>query len=229
LGRGAGDALIAAFVCVDGLGTAEMEFFSIVSRMRPELAVYVYGNERSAARIRRAIELGAKGDVNKAVIDALAAPLSGPASQPETSDTHSGAPRTSSSVTDSAPGGVIQDALPRDVPQDTPAVVRPDEDLEPTVAEPYGEEKSDDEAPGAPVRVPWLRYGDGPVRAAPQRVPPAAGPPGPSEPAAPRSPSIEPLLTDEELQALIGSDISTIVPGKRATTLEERGKEEKSP
>ena len=60
----------ALLVCVDDLGRAEMEFFSIVSRIRRDVPVYVYGEERARHRVERAVALGAV-EADEAAIFAL--------------------------------------------------------------------------------------------------------------------------------------------------------------
>jgi hypothetical protein len=75
----------------------------------------------------------------------------------------------------------------------------------PTPTEPI---RADEEDPRKPARVPWLRYGDRPARVAPNARPPA---PSLDRPA-PRSVSFEPLLTEEELRALMSDDIAAIAP-----------------
>ncbi|MGH7185043.1 MAG: hypothetical protein ACREIB_02040, partial [Pseudomonadota bacterium] len=62
------------------------------------------------------------------------------------------------------------------------------------------------------ARVPWLRYGDRPARVAPPRR--DLLPQSPDfEPQTPNPPlSYEPLLTEEELNALISEDIAAIAP-----------------
>lgn len=61
----------ALLVCVDDLGRAEMEFFSIVARTRRGLPVYAYGEERARHRVESAVALGAI-EASEAVILALA-------------------------------------------------------------------------------------------------------------------------------------------------------------
>jgi hypothetical protein len=70
----------------------------------------------------------------------------------------------------------------------------------------------DDEPAEEPVRVPWLRYEDRPTRTAPKppTVPSRKPPDADREPAAPKAD--QPLLTEAELQALLGGDISAVTP-----------------
>ena len=79
----------------------------------------------------------------------------------------------------------------------------------PTPTEPI---RADEEAPRKPARVPWLRYGDRPARVAPNAREPAPEPPPSLGRPSPRSVSFEPLLTEEELRALMSDDIAAIAP-----------------
>ena len=68
--------------------------------------------------------------------------------------------------------------------------------------------------------MPWQPYGDRPTRAAPQRTPPTPAPAPAQEPLPSADADREtspgrssaPLLTEAELQALLGDDISAIAP-----------------
>jgi hypothetical protein len=171
----------AVIVCLDGLGTPEFEFFSILSRVRRDLKVYVYGSAGAEARIAKAVECGATGSVTEEVLSELAG---GPLCPPEAE-----APvRTPERRNDIA-------VAPADPPPD------PADQTPRTMAE---------EDARKPARVPWLRYGDRPARVAPshRELPPQAPNPNPQTPNPPRS--YEPLLTEEELQALMSDDIAAI-------------------
>lgn len=61
----------ALLVCVDDLGRAEMEFFSIVARTCRGVPVYAYGEERARHRVESAVALGAI-EASEATILALA-------------------------------------------------------------------------------------------------------------------------------------------------------------
>jgi len=63
-----------------------------------------------------------------------------------------------------------------------------------------------------PARVPWLRYGDRPARVAPPRHGHAPNAPCPPS-------SCEPLLTDEELRALMNDDIDAKTSEDSGSTL----------
>ena len=170
----------AVIVCLDGLTTPEFEFFSIVTRMRKDVSVYVYGSGRAEARIAKAIELGAKGP---ATADLLAELTGGPPA----------------SVIGQVPPPPCEegDEMPR--PPASP----------PTPPEPI---RAEEEDPRKPARVPWLRYGDRPARVAPNARQPAPKPPPSLDRPSPRSVSFEPLLTEEELRALMSDDIAAIAP-----------------
>ncbi len=186
-------------VCVDGLGVPELEFFSIVSRMGPNLDVYVYGHKRSRSRIKRAIELGASGEVTEELLRALAESCSAPA---QTGD---------------QPDSVIRAAAPQirtDPVPDVPGAGQPE-----VAPRPNKKAQGDDEENTSPVRVPWSRYADRPARTAPAR----RAPPSPevlaTQPARPEQTLSEPLLTDEELRALLGDDVAAIAPEEPPTPL----------
>lgn len=169
----------AVIVCLDGLGAAEFEFFSIVSKLRRDLKVYVYAAARSESRIARAVKLGAKGPVTREVL----AELAGGPPVPMTVETTT---RASERVTDKPVSRVFAPA-----PSDPPRI-------------------DEQDAPKS-ARVPWMRYGDRPARVAPphREPPPHAPNPNPHTPTPPRS--YEPLLTEEELRALMSDDLAAIV------------------
>ncbi len=220
LGRGEPNAPRAVIVCVDGLGAAEMEFFGLVSRVRRSVNVYVYayphGGERSTSRVARAIGLGATGQATEDVIRTLAEIVTQQNVRADLED----APGDDQSPTQtfeeltSAPPPIREKPVTEVLEESAPVVAAelpeagPDQlgaDEEPVV----------DDAPDGPVRVPWLRYNDGPDRVAPRRREPLAADPATTEPATSRSAPRRPLITSEELQALLGDDIAAIAPNDR--------------
>ena len=251
------EAWQAIFVCVDGLGSAEMEFFSIVSRTRRDLDVYVYGGDRSASQVARAIERGASGEATEEVVRKLAAmpvtesrvgsappevprgesaanseaptvqhPGTGesarePSPHPAASDVAASIAQVEPSVSASAePGATTSDQQHADI-AGIPSTATPAEPPETTsdetsaaqADETEAREEADDKASAATVRVPWLRYGDGPARTPPKRSESSPNrSESPRRSASKASPQHEPLLTDEELQALLGDDIAAITP-----------------
>ena len=178
--RPSSNSLHAVIVSLDGLGIREFEFFSIISKLRRDLKVYVYAAARSDSRIARAVELGATGPLTREVL----AELAGGPPAPMTMEACEGA---SEHMTDKLVSPVIL----------------------PTPTEPprFGVE----DAP-KPARVPWQRYGDRPTRVAPpRRYNPPSQPLNPNPPTPNHPRSYEPLLTDEELRALMSDDIATNV------------------
>ena len=197
----------AVVVCVDGLATSEFEFFKLASRDHAGTPVYVCGPPASAARMQRAIEAGARGvitpdDVEELIHDVL--PVNG-RSIPE-------APQRAGQ----APPAEARPAAPAAEPTSIselaiPIVSRfpdPDaENAEPTAELDDEETITDADAfgPAGPARVPWKSYGDWPVRKPPLR--PGSTPPTPP----PSAVSLfdGPLLTPEELEALMREDFRT--------------------
>lgn len=200
------DRATAAIVCVDNLGPAEMEFFTLTARRTPQTPVYVYTERGDHKRVQRAIHLGATGELSDQALSELSEPMVQQATADADDPMHEPDSATDELATDTQ--------SPTEAPVD-----------------------EDDDAPTS-VRVPWLRYEDAPNRGAPTRRPPdhqqaettaderddPEGPPvanGPNtaadteaaEPPQSRAPAHhEPLLTDEELQALIGDDVASITP-----------------
>lgn len=220
-GHSGADAPCAVIVCVDGLGAAEMEFFSLISRVRRGVNVYVYayphGSQRSTSRVARAIELGAAGQATEDVIRRLAKTVTHPAVGADLKDTPGD---------DRSPAQTFGESMPAPPPMgETPATealeesspVVPDE-LPVAGPDQVDADKAlaDDDTLDGPVRVPWLRYKDGPSRVAPRRREPPGADPAVTEPATSRSRPRRPLITDEELQALLGDDIAAIAPDDRS-------------
>ncbi len=220
LGRSEPNAPRAVIVCVDGLGAAEMEFFGLVPRVRRSVNVYVYayprGGARSTSRVARAIELGATGQATEDVIRRLAETVTQPTARADLDDAPGDDQSPTQTLAEStlAPPPIREKPVTEALEESAPVVVaeapgagpdRPDADEEPV----------DDDALDGPVRVPWLRYNDGPDRVAPQRLEPPAADPARTGPATSRSAPRRPLITDEELQALLGDDIAAIAPNDR--------------
>ena len=225
-------SLRAVFVQVDDLGPADMEFFSVTSRVLPRTPVLVYCSDRLHLHTEKALECGATDHASPEIIARLAA------RDTESTDdrtavlealTPSPAARPGEAgvdlepqATDVVPRCVAMPEVVRDAPQpQSQALVGLDEPGDDTTA---------------PTRVPWLKYENRPVRQAPQRIAPQ--PTAAVEPTADRQPedasprkrpdATEPLLTEEELRALLGDDISSIAPAETAPNgiedqAEERG------
>lgn len=180
----------AVIVCVDDLGAPELSFFSLVRQVCRGISVYVYGHERAEPRIARAIQSGATGRVSEEVLTSISQRCrkATPWSAETKADVNERKPEATAPVADAAPqSGALGEP---------PAML----DEEPTPRQ------NDKETPTGPARVPWLRYLDTPVRTPPKPVPPTTSEPAERPPSAPRPPMQGPLLSPEELEALIGND-----------------------
>ncbi len=217
LGRAGPADFDAVVVDLKTCGPLEMEFFAIARRLLADLPIYVVGGSDSDGRIESAVRLGATGrfdpeQANLRTRDPFATP-STEFDERFTEETRTAEmfdePRLFPSdsihqetVKDTEP---TQDRFPdrRDLAgtpfsegngsrTDHATDLEPEEGAEPLLSDHDSEE---------PVRVPWLQYADAPQRIAPQRIPPA-----PDDARPVRRPSSEPLLTPEELRALLEDD-----------------------
>lgn len=68
---------VIALVRVDWLTTPEFEFFSICTRSYPELCIFVVGEDRSAAKVDRAIQAGASAQLSAEAVAGMLAEQSG--------------------------------------------------------------------------------------------------------------------------------------------------------
>jgi len=205
----------AVVVGVDGIGSGELDFFRLISRFDSSLPVYVYGGSRSESRATRAIEFGATGRLTDMILESFKpAPMS-----PLFPDPGHVPSDTSCAREEAEPAAQAERVC--DDPKDEPAV----EEMRPVPLPPEqaatpgspvdGDQSDDRDLPSAPVRVPWLRYDDHPVRRPPStreaqsRAPASDAEDRPSA----DGDSYEPLLTHAELEALIGDDdIASITP-----------------
>ena len=208
----------AVVVCVDGIGSAELDFFRLISRFDSSLPVYVYGGSRSESRAVRAIEFGATGRLTDTILESFEpAPTSPllPDSGRVPSDTSRA--REDAEPTESAEEveRVCDDPKGEPAVEEIRPVPLPPEQAATPVSPVDGDQSDDRDVPSAPVRVPWLRYDDHPVRRPPStreaksRAPASDAEDRPSA----DGDSYEPLLTHAELEALIGDDdIASITP-----------------
>ncbi len=228
-------------VSVDELAPAEFEFFTILSRIRRNVSIYVYSRNKSDARTTRAIEHGAIGEATDEVLRMLgaamrAAGVTERAPNRCVDQPSENAPREREAVkTDrSSPAQDGADVAPVAPAPDPPSTHGDDATPEPPEPMAPGDGRPDVDT-AEPARVPWLRYADEPVRRAPP--PRRSAPSPPSEAPAPlpigrtvpaesalEPDSFEPLLTDEELEALMGDDIAAIAPDESSAL---RGDDEK--
>lgn len=216
-------ALRAVFVQIDDLGPPEMEFFSLTSRVLPRIPVLVYGSDRHQSLVQKTLDCGATDRVSPEVIARLTA------YDAESTDDFTEVPEAPAPVAQPVEAGADleppapvmfpkTETMPEDVRNDSPPPVDQPEDETATT-----------------TRVPWLKYENRPARQAPRRVAPQPTSPVepkedhlPDEVREPKGPNaIEPLLTEQELRALLGDDISSIAPADTAPNgsdqAEERG------
>jgi len=189
-------ARCAVFVNVDHLEPEEFEFFSIVARRKELPPVYVFGAGDAADAMRRAVQLGAAGHATVELI--------------RTGLVHQASSEQASALENSARNAADREPL---VGGTATITSEPEAEPAPPLDEPVdrGEDAAPDDADedtgdGAPeLRVPWRDYEDHPERQAPTRRPPDDLPDR-AEPGEQGDTHHEPLLTQEELRALIGTD-----------------------
>ncbi len=187
----------AVLVCMDATGAPELEFFSILSRLQRDLPLYVYGHERSKPRMGRAIELGAVGEVTESLLRALAiAPV--PSPEPVADDRTDAREEPDSTL-------VVTPPIPLKPSATLEVSTPPKQD---SFMQGADQDRARDESQAAPVRVPWLRYENAPAREAPSPKNEPVHRAPPDEPDDAPASSYQPLLTEEELRALIGNDLA---------------------
>jgi len=227
----------AVVVCMDDVGPAELEFFTLLKRVRPGLPVYVYGDGRLESKLAEAVKLGAAGPATEAVIRSITAEAEQPTieshrefDEPAQVDV---APIRHADA-ETAPESFVESEALQPSPSNGDEQEIPDDyDSLPTSDTLAESDDSDPQPAGQPVRVPWLRYGDRPTRKAPTREaprPPQRPPAEPSPRDLPDIPGDEPLLTSAELEALLGDDIAAIAPkGRQRSDAPRHRDEEESP
>ena len=212
----------AVVVCMDDVGSAELEFFTLLKRLRSGLPVYVYGDGRHESKLAEAVKLGAAGLATEAVIRSIAAEAEQPTIEsPKEPDepTQVDEPPILQAEAETAPESLAESEPLQPSPSDVDEQEIPDDYDSPPTADTPAESDPPNAKPAAePVRVPWLRYGDKPTRKAPRREAPRPPQRPPAEPTPrdlPDMPDDEPLLTSAELEALLGDDIAAIAPKER--------------
>lgn len=220
LARADAHRISAAVVCVDAVDPEELAFFTLLARRRNVPPSYVYGHERSLAKLGRAIEMGATGEADVDLIEQLTmrppAPNDAAVPHEPTEDP--------SALTGSLPSGPVFETVVPAVddryesfdPLSFQEHCDSDETADAQVGEADGAttDAADEPTPApeqaepdAPARVPWRQYGGRPPRQAPQRTPPPASPAADEREADSDPDDLhQPLLTEEELRALIGND-----------------------
>lgn len=243
LGQSGSEAYDIAIIGVDGFSPVELEFFSIVALRYPHISVYVYSRHSSRVRLDRAIELGAAGLASAELIRSIVDTQTTTApTQKNIQNENAQTPQQliagetphehteETSVEISTPQNITpQDIVIPEIPVVEDEVYEEQEEsFELEDVEPQSE--SQDE-PTAPARVPWNRYRDTPARQAPH--PKSMHQPTQTHKTINDNPQLtprrsidEPLLTEEELEALLGDDISAIVPNERDALVPDDSGEE---
>ncbi len=220
--RGSTKSYKAAIICVDGIEHAELEFFTILAQQNACPPVYAYGHERSLPKLGKAVELGATGEATLDLVQQLVAieVAPQPPSTPDIKDPEpttlerqllAATPKPEPDTTEPEPDETAP-AITDDVADQTPPPpTRQPDETEPTIADAERADTADETE--TPVRVPW-RNDDTTARRAPRRQPPPQRtPPAANESGAEQDNASQyepgPLLTEDELRALIGDDDTT--------------------
>lgn len=232
--------VVGVVVHVDDLTAGEFEFFELVERNRRDVPVFVYG-PRSADKVVQALHSGARGLATREALAALRSrhPERNDAVKPPDRPSTVIATDIKPVISIDPAQGDAATRLepPRELSQEVahPENQVPQSSVSPSKATPAAAAPSapvsledadeNSEEPPSVVRVPWLRYNGGPERTAPgQRVKPAAANETPrtedppvelfSSPCS-MSDVYEPLLTEQELAALLGDEVSDITAAER--------------
>ncbi len=209
--RPPGEGYDAVVVCLDGMEVAEGEFFSLVARLPASISMMVYGRAGHPDLLAEALARGGVEVRDAAAVPAMIERRSGtaraaavqPTSSPEVPVTP-----TPPAATPEPPARVDgRVAAPVDVttrPQVEPE--RPAEDALEPPDEPEPEPISEAEPSDEPTELPSEPDGAPPVPWAPpaQRPQRRAPAPATSEPVNRAEEGEQPLLTEEELRALLG-------------------------
>lgn len=198
LGREPESKTKAVIVCLDGLAPIELEFIPLLRRLRPDIQLLVYSGNPQSTRKDTALDLGATGLATNAALQTLSMSIKqAPPNQTHPQPTATTPPDP---TTKPVSGPTIRLTPPNDALDERS--FKPHEvdenPLETAPTPPLHEEEMQQ-----PVQFPWRYRAGAPKRVAPERTPPPQRPVNEG----PRSfdPS-QPLLTDEELRALMADD-----------------------
>jgi len=206
-----GASIDTVLVALDGLLSDEFEFFALARRYRPDVTTYVHARNDPRNRIALAIERGAAGELTEEVLSRLRGRCSS-SDEPIPGHPHDDDPTPQ----DQQPATLGQNTEP-----DQPQGALADQETLDLAGAPNHEESAPPDAAdqecSAPVRVPWLSREN-----APRRIRPAAGSwthgandePDDEPAAKATTPDAlsEPLLTQEELAALISDEPDSAPP-----------------
>lgn len=202
-----GNPVTSVVVGIDYLSPDEFEFFEIIRREQPAIALYVYGDPRCEDKVRRAEQYGA---VRLSLARGGSVPTPGPADP--NADTPAGIGAGEETI---GGAGLSTPAGPAS------RVSAEDQAMPPCGSDFLGSCEAGELAREKAVRVPWRRYVDTPRRVPPRRAvlaahstsaPPPRRPAPPAvmpQPQPPRPSRVldeEPLLSEEEFEALVGGD-----------------------
>ena len=219
------DGFVAIVVCLDRLAASQFEFLEIVSHRRGSAPLYVYAGDAARSKIELAVRLGAKEEINAETIEHVLMAASPAASALQEAPE----PENGQLAPAAEPACEVARGAAGDVPGEVPAELQAPIPLEPETAIPPPPETAQPSAPAAEVpseappppadtevrkrtssvRVPWLRYEGGPQRTPPKNT---TGPVKMPEPSV--SESEPPLLTPEEIKALMGEEGSADSAGR---------------
>ncbi len=213
MGGASGPAFRAVLVCVDRMGADQFSFFELLSRHFASSPVFVYARSNAEEKIERAVGLGCirigDSELLTSALSIHSAPDGPSSDHPAPADTERELEDPIIEVVDSQllTNGPTDEGFSEDVDH-FEAIETVDEELEPAA----------DEEDGV-VRVPWLQYEDSPRRIPPSRsrLDQVDPPPHESllsdEPPRRTPEPTPPLLSTEELQALIGKPDDAIDHG----------------
>jgi len=193
------DSPSTVFVNADEIEPEEFEFFKIVGRRANMPPVYVFGPSGEADAMERALWLGA---TDRATVALIRQALLGSKPCACGGDPAPVEPTT----VDAQPG---EQAPPPPSPADEAFHASQRDESIDEAAEHVdaGADPEDFDGESPALRVPWRDYDDQPARQAPPRRPPTPDTPKPDAPKPDaQEPPHEPLLTQEELRALIGDE-----------------------
>jgi len=209
--RPEGAAVETVVVALDALQPAEFEFFTLARRFRPDVRILVHARDDARHLIALATDRGAAGELTEDILLTLRRhPESPDGPQPAQPRDESDA-STTGPAADAGPGAdpcEPEGALTEEANLDLDPPADNEADSTPDVAE---------QQFSAPVRVPWSRHHGAPQRIRPnsdsrphsdQDAPQAA----PESPPADSDHASEPLLTQEELAALISDEPDPLPP-----------------
>lgn len=215
-------------VGVEDLSQSEFEFFSVLLRARRDMPVLVYG-ARVPDRVVRALEMGARGLATRDAILSL-----GAKTQPREQREEPTAVPIPAAAPPSPhrfrpfdfvkPSPVVEAAPIIAAPTPPPPIATPIPESKPMTAQEneVEDEPQDNASPVAAARVPWLRYAGAPARQRPaanaesrepapaERIHVVDSANGKRPRECPPQRDYEPLLTEQELAALLGDDLDDL-------------------